>query len=109
MTCRPRASGWIKARVLAFARVKVSTATALLVLATSLLATAPATAAPGDLDQTFSGDGNETTDFAGGEAASDVALQADGKIVAVGSAGDGFAVARYNADGTVANFNLARS
>jgi uncharacterized delta-60 repeat protein len=100
MTCRPRDTGWIKARVLAFARLKVSAA-ALLVLATSLLATAPAQAAPGDLDASFSGDGKQTTDFAGGEAASDVALQADGKIVAVGSAGDGFAVARYNADGAL--------
>ncbi len=42
----------------------------------------------GSLDPSFSGDGKQTTDFAGGfdATATGVALQADGKIVAVGSA-----------------------
>src|SRR3954451_2109691 len=59
-------------------------------------------AAPGDLDPTFSGDGRQTTDFGGG--ANGVALQADGKIVAVGLAGGGgddFALARYNPNGSL--------
>jgi uncharacterized delta-60 repeat protein len=59
--------------------------------------------ANGSLDPSFSGDGKQTTDFGfptqiGG--ASGVALQGDGKIVAVGvgtgqSQTDDFAVARY--------------
>ena len=42
----------------------------------------------GSLDTSFSGDGKQTTDFGGGDdGATGVALQADGKIVAVGGAG----------------------
>jgi uncharacterized delta-60 repeat protein len=79
----------------------------LVVFAASLLATASAHAAPGDLDPTFSGDGLQTTDFGGGAYGSDVAVQANdgtinaGKIVVVGSAGGNFALARYNADGSL--------
>ena len=46
-----------------------------------LLATAPAQAAPGDLDPIFSGDGKETTNFGRQAFGSGVALQPDGKIV----------------------------
>ncbi|MFC7261730.1 calcium-binding protein [Streptomyces lutosisoli] len=63
----------------------------------------------GSLDNGFDGDGKVTTAFAGGAAtAFDVALQSDGKIVAAGRAGynypaydSDFAVARYNADGSL--------
>ena len=64
----------------------------------------------GILDPTFGGDGIVTTDFAGGltssDEAFDLAQQADGKIIAVGSASNtttvtDFAVARYNIDGTL--------
>ena len=69
--------------------------------------------ADGTLDRTFGRDGTVTTDFGrkGGEAALGVAVQADGKIVAVGYAGARryyglssgrnpcFALARYDADG----------
>jgi uncharacterized delta-60 repeat protein len=59
----------------------------------------------GTLDTSFSGDGKVTTNFTPGyDYVEDVALQADGKIVVAGSAaGDGlrFALARYNADGTL--------
>ncbi|MDX3539480.1 calcium-binding protein [Streptomyces sp. MB09-01] len=65
-----------------------------------------ALAAPGDLDPTFGGgDGMVTTDLGASEAAADVAVQPDGKIVAVG--GDttdffgNFAAVRYNADGSL--------
>ena len=52
----------------------------------SLGLAAPAVAAPGDLDRSFSGDGKQTTDFArGDEGANDLAVQPDGKIVVVGS------------------------
>jgi uncharacterized delta-60 repeat protein len=90
------------------------TAAALVVLAASLLATVPAQAAPGDLDQGFSGDGKSTTtDFGKQAFGSGVALQADGKIVVAGtsfytvcediwcSSPAEFALARYNADGTL--------
>ncbi|WP_248783003.1 delta-60 repeat domain-containing protein, partial [Streptomyces exfoliatus] len=38
----------------------------------------------GSLDTTFNGDGRVTTDFGGDDVAERVAVQADGKIVAVG-------------------------
>jgi len=54
----------------------------------------------GSLDPSFSGNGKQTTDFGGPDAAHAVALQANGKIVAVGHGLDGdgtqgFALARY--------------
>jgi uncharacterized delta-60 repeat protein len=57
----------------------------------------------GSLDATFGGDGKVTTNFTTGfeDAAFDVVLQADGKIVAAGVARDDFALARYNADGSL--------
>jgi uncharacterized delta-60 repeat protein len=61
--------------------------------------------ADGTLDPSFSGDGKQTTAFAGPDAATGVAVQADGKIVAVGQsasgAGNEFALARYNPNGTL--------
>ena len=59
----------------------------------------------GSLDRTFAGNGRLRTDFGGRyDDALAVAIQADGKIVAAGSAvggvGDGMAIARYNADGS---------
>src|SRR4029453_9738103 len=64
--------------------------------------------APGDLDTTFSVDGKVTTDFAGHyDSANSVAVQSDGKIVAVGSASSSeyytfdFALARYNPNGSL--------
>src|SRR5262245_19936475 len=67
-----------------------------------------ALAAPGDLDTTFSGDGKVTTDINGGkeDGVNEIALQADGKIVAVGWRNDpvrafDYAVARYNPNGSL--------
>ena len=63
--------------------------------------------ADGSLDTTFGGDGEVTTDFTSKEDfATAVAIQSDGKIVAVGESGGGgsnpkFALARYNADGSL--------
>ena len=63
--------------------------------------------ADGSLDATFGGDGKVTTDFtAGGDYAYGMAIQSDGKIVAAGNAGvtgsdSRFALARYNADGSL--------
>ena len=65
------------------------------------VAPASASAAPGDLDVSFSGDGKQTTDFGGADAAAAVAMQADGKIVVAGSSGGNFALARYGADGAL--------
>jgi uncharacterized delta-60 repeat protein len=61
----------------------------------------------GSLDPTFSGDGKQTTNFGGYDGANGVALQGNGKIVAVGFAlgGDNdqlatdFGLARYNPNG----------
>jgi uncharacterized delta-60 repeat protein len=61
----------------------------------------------GTLDDTFSGDGVTTTNFTDGlDYADDVALAADGKIVAAGTANwfgrnPRFALARYDGDGTL--------
>ncbi len=87
-----------------------------LVLATILLAivAAPGAAAPGDLDTSFDGDGVRTVDWGGeADAARDVLVQPDGKIVVVGTgfappvdmgitrlAPDGSLDNGFNADGT---------
>ena len=65
--------------------------------------------ADGTLDASFSGDGKVTKDIAGGQDyAYGVAVQADGKIVAVGSANlnaasfyTRFTLVRFNADGSL--------
>lgn len=56
----------------------------------------------GSLDLVFGGGGKVTTDFDGLDRAEDMAVQEDGKIIAVGVSGSGnFALARYNIDGTL--------
>lgn len=60
----------------------------------------------GSLDTTFGTSGKMTTNIAGNDTAYALAIQADGKIVLAGSAysatsADDFALARYNADGTL--------
>jgi len=63
--------------------------------------------ANGSLDTTFDGDGKATTDFVGYyDAANSVAVQANGKIVVAGDAGedpsgDTLALARYNTNGSL--------
>jgi uncharacterized delta-60 repeat protein len=65
--------------------------------------------ADGSVDQTFGNNGNVVTTFGDHTAgAADLVLQADGKIIAVGVSGAGpyselndFALARYNADGSL--------
>ena len=55
----------------------------------------------GSLDASFGSGGKVITDFGGSDAALAVALQPDGKIVAAGSSSNNFALARYNADGSL--------
>ena len=61
----------------------------------------------GSLDPSFGTDGKVTSDFFEREFASAVAIQGDGKIVAVGSADAtgsfvfDFRLLRYNSDGTL--------
>ena len=55
--------------------------------------------ASGTLDTTFGQDGLITTQFAGYAAATSVALQPDGRIIAAGFAGNDFALARYESTG----------
>ncbi len=78
----------------------------LLAVSLALLAASLALAASGDLDPTFSGDGRIIQGFGGREHwGVDVAVQADGKLVAVGqkylSSGQDFAVARYTTAGVL--------
>ena len=59
-------------------------------------------AAPGDLDPTFDGDGKATTDFPGGLATGYAsARQADGKLVTVGEAAADMFITRRNVDGSL--------
>jgi uncharacterized delta-60 repeat protein len=97
---RRSTGGWLRV-----ARVAVAIAAA------ASLPGAPGRAASGDLDPSFGVGGRVTTDFGGrsdhGEA---VVVQADGKLVAGGWSftlgtdadpfNEGFALARYNADGS---------
>ena len=62
----------------------------------------------GSLDASFDGDGRVFTDFGYSDGAYGLAIQPDGKIVAVGNARSGssrdtneFGVARYNPDGSL--------
>ncbi len=75
-----------------------------LALLTLALGTTAALAAPGDLDNSFDGDGVRTIDFLAGETADAVLVQPDGKIVIGGRSGntvtDNFVVARLNPDGS---------
>jgi uncharacterized delta-60 repeat protein len=66
-------------------------------------------AASGDLDSTFGSGGKVTLAFPGSnDAIHGTAIQSDGKIVAVGSDGNDFTLARYNTDGTLdASFGSA--
>jgi uncharacterized delta-60 repeat protein len=71
-----------------------------------LIGVSAAGAASGDLDPTFNDDGTLTTNFPrGSEAATDLAVGPDGKIVVVGGAFRNFrwyfGVARFNPDGTL--------
>lgn len=55
--------------------------------------------ADGSVDSSFDGDGIVRTDFGDYEAVEGLALQPDGKIVAVGASGARFALARYFPNG----------
>ncbi|MDL2357258.1 MAG: putative Ig domain-containing protein, partial [Pseudomonadota bacterium] len=57
--------------------------------------------ANGTLDTSFDGDGKLTTDFGSYDQGTNIALQADGKIVVAGTSNFQFAVARYNTDGSL--------
>ena len=55
----------------------------------------------GTLDQSFGNHGIVTTDIGGDDVAVALAIQADGKIVAAGTAGEHIALARYMPDGSL--------
>ena len=80
--------------------------TSLFLITAITFASLPVGAAPGDLDSSFGVGGQLVTAVGSGDAgAHDVALQSDGKLVAVGYSHNGsdndFAVVRYNADGSL--------
>jgi uncharacterized delta-60 repeat protein len=76
----------------------------------------PALTDPGDLDPTFGSGGRVLTDLGGGDGASALVVQPDGKVVAAGGSTVNFALARYHPDGSLLvaagasteNFALAR-
>lgn len=61
----------------------------------------------GSLDNTFDGDGKQTTAFGSSDKGNSLAIQSDNKILLAGYSSNGvtnlFAVARYNTDGTPDN------
>ena len=57
--------------------------------------------ARGRPDPSFDGDGKLATDFGGADAAHDVVIQRDGKILAAGLGSDDFGLARYRPDGSL--------
>lgn len=86
------------------------TVAASVALAIAIFCAPPASAAGGELDDSFDNDGAAVTDFYSGtdDAGRAVAVQPDGKIVVAGSRGGeairaNFAVARYNPDGSLDN------
>ncbi|MCB0766435.1 MAG: hypothetical protein KDB95_04415 [Flavobacteriales bacterium] len=80
---------------------------AIILCAMSFYGLAAYAQAPGDLDPSFSGDGIAITDFGANanERGNGMALQADGRIVVVGSTNtaeeSSFALARYMPDGSL--------
>jgi uncharacterized delta-60 repeat protein len=89
---RPLAFGYRRCR-----KVALTVAACLL----SSFPTLPVRAAAGDLDLTFGSGGRVVTDFGGDDFVASVAVQPDGKIVALGQSGGQFALARYNTDGSL--------
>jgi uncharacterized delta-60 repeat protein len=85
--------------------MRLRLALVLAVAGAAVMSASPARAAPGQLDRTFGGDGRVITNISrGNDGAADVAIQANGKIVAVGRASTRhyygkFALARYRTDG----------
>ncbi|MBI4336543.1 MAG: IPTL-CTERM sorting domain-containing protein [Chloroflexi bacterium] len=57
--------------------------------------------ASGSLDASFGTGGKVATDFGGYDYGRSVAIQGDGRIVVAGAASSNFAVARYNANGSL--------
>ena len=84
---------------------KISLWLPVFIIASLLFSSPSASAAIGDLDISFSGDGKVTTAIgAGNDVAYSVILQSDGKIVVAGysviGGNNDFALARYNTDGS---------
>ncbi|WP_328619641.1 calcium-binding protein [Streptomyces sp. NBC_00354] len=77
------------------------TLAAALGLALVLALPGAALAAPGDLDPAFGADGRVVTSFPGFAEGHDIARQADGKLVVVGLSEGGFALARYDTNGSL--------
>ncbi|HEX2700708.1 MAG TPA: delta-60 repeat domain-containing protein [Acidimicrobiales bacterium] len=63
----------------------------------------PPRAATDGLDTSFDTDGRVTTDIGAGtnDSGDSVAVQPDGRVIVAGFAGDDFASARYNVDGSL--------
>jgi len=87
-------------------KIKLTTMQLFIILLFCVSMTIQTSAAPGDLDPSFGNGGKVVTSISGSNAyAWDIAIQSDGKIVAVGNSRIGniskFALARYNTDGSL--------
>lgn len=74
-------------------------AKALCLLAGIVLLMPLAVAAPGGLDETFSGDGRLLEDIPGGSVLKDVFVMRDGRLLVVGGTAGGVLIARYHPNG----------
>jgi CSLREA domain-containing protein len=95
-------------------KIKLTTTQLFVILLFCILMTIQTPAAPGDLDPSFGNGGKVVTSISGGSAiASDIAIQSDGKIVAVGGSRIGtttsdFALVRY-LNNPQSSFTVTRS
>ena len=85
------------------ARPRIAIVSAVVAVLSIPVVPASALTGSGYLDSTFSGDGRTTVNVSGDDTGEAVAIQADGKIVVVGSSSGGtdIAVARFATDGTL--------
>lgn len=74
-------------------------ASGMVALLTSIGVSAAAAPAPAEAGQSFGSGGTVVTDFGGNDAANDLLLTPNGKVVVVGTSGDSGVVARYLRNG----------
>ncbi len=93
----------VKSRIKATARIsRMMVVICIIVLTSALPLPNTVQAAAGDLDPTFGISGKVTTDFSTNlDDAQAIMIQPDGKIIAAGTNGVDFALARYNIDGSL--------
>jgi uncharacterized delta-60 repeat protein len=91
----------IRMVIFKFRSIGIPLALTLAILLASIGAMRPAQANAGDLDPAFGSGGKVITDMGGFARIHALTIQNDGKIIAAGTNGNAFALARYNVDGSL--------